>query len=166
MIASSTDLTYAPTLGPMRIGSPRPGPIRHIKCQYGDMWQVVGDGAPLISVVVAVKRTPIESVDGLRGHLDWEAQRQVANTRTLDLALATADLPEADETWISGARHAAKVVFNTARGGLRLHNIIVASAAAGEMQRTHVATMNTELGREMADAMASTMCLVDGLADQ
>ena len=132
------------------------GSITYTKGTYGEMWQWIGKGNSLISLVVAVRPGAQESVDGVRHRLLAESDRVSAPTQSPSdrerLRPESVDVP--------GAIAAFKVQVDGTREGLQLHNAVLVASDSVATCLVHAAVTDTEDGRRLASSLLSSLQLL------
>lgn len=132
------------------------GPSTHTVGTYGEMWQWIGDGAKLISLVVAVRPSERESVDGLRNRLLAEVERVGSSLR---LASDREQLrPEAID--VNGAFAAFSMSVDGIHEGIKLHNVMLVATGGASTFLAHVAVPDTGTARQVASSILSSLRLL------
>ena len=142
-------------LGGAALAAPLGSPA-YTRGTYGEMWQWIGDGGRLISLVVAVRPSVQESAEGARSRLLAETDRIGVPLR--DAADGRWPTPE----WVDvpGAVAAFKGAVDGTREGVRLHNAVLAATDSVVTYLVHVAVTDTEAGRRLASSLLSSLRLL------
>jgi len=142
--------------GPIRLLAPSTGE-QHTTGTHGEMWQWVGDGGDLISLIVAVRRTRLGTSSGVRQHLTWEFDR-LQRTFDPDIA-ASRQGPEFRP--IRGATAVAIGTLTGVRSGIRIHNSVVVTTDRTWMHVIHIMTPDTNRGRSFATTVGDSVEVSD-----
>lgn len=132
------------------------GPSTHTVGTYGEMWQWIGDGNRLISLIVAVRPGEQESVGGLRNRLLAETDRVRAHLR--HTARGERLRPEVVD--VRGAFAAFNVSVDGIREGVKLHNALLVATDRVDTYLVHVAVPDTGTGRRLASSLLSSLRLL------
>lgn len=142
-------------LGRFALEAPLGPPVRTVGT-HGEMWQWIGDGAKLISLVVAVRPSERESVDGLRNRLLAEVERVGSSLR---LASDREQLrPEAID--VNGAFAAFSMSVDGIHEGIKLHNVMLVATGGASTFLAHVAVPDTGTARQVASSILSSLRLL------
>lgn len=148
---------HAVRLGPMQMGVPQVDAISHVRGVYGELWQMLGDGRELVCITVSTKQTPMGTADGLRDHLDWEAQHQASGSRWVDPRRVVPDLRSAEVVHVPGAVHAAKVSVRRVCQGIPVYSIFVGTSDGPWMHVVHLAMRDTDAGRRLGATISASV---------
>lgn len=149
MQMTSTDI------GPAALVAP-PGPPSHTYGTYGEMWQWIGDGVSLFSLILVTRYEGDDSASGVRHRLRAELERVGK-----PLQLASED--GADRTEIAivpGASAAFIGHVDGVREGVPVHNMVVVATTRERTYFLYVLVPDTPSGHKQASSMASSLRLV------
>lgn len=147
--------TRAVDLGDVALVAPL-GPPTYTRGTYGEMWQWIGNGNSLISLVVAVRPDAWDSVAGVRHRLLAETHRIGAPLRHP----ADGERPRPEWVDVPGAVAAFKMPVDGIREGVQLHNAVLAASGSAATYLVHVAVTDTETGRRLASSLLSSLQLL------
>ncbi|GGU21677.1 hypothetical protein GCM10007979_20390 [Nocardioides albus] len=119
------------------------------------MWQWIGDGNSLVSLIVAVRPGEQESVGGLRNRLLAEVDRVRARLRPT----AAGELIRPEMVGVRGAFAAFSMSVGGTREGLELHNDLLIATDRVDMYLVHAAVPGTATGRRLASSLLSSVRL-------
>jgi hypothetical protein len=143
-------------LGSVRLLAPDQAP-RHTRGTYGEMWQWIGDGESLISLIVAARPSGDDSAQGLRHRLLAEAHR----IREPLVRLSDAGLARAESAYVPGASVSFVAHVDGLREGIPLHNVVMMATTLETNYLLHVAATDTPAGREIASRMSASLRLTE-----
>lgn len=151
-----TLLETTPTdIGPAVLVAPL-GPPSHTHGTYGEMWQWIGDGVTLFSLVLVARNESDESGAGVRHRLLAEVERVGE-----PLLLASEDETDRQEIAIvPGASAAFMAHVDGVREGVPVHNRVMVATTHDRTYFLHVCAPDTPSGHEQASSMASSLRLV------
>lgn len=155
---ANEDVASAPMrvdLGSVALAAPR-GPRTYTRGTYGEMWQWIGNGSSLISLVVAVRPGAQESVDGVRHRLLAETDRIGASLQRP----ADGEPPRPELVVVPGAAAAFKVPVDGSREGVRLHNAVLVASDSSATYLVHASVPDTVTGRRLASSLLSSLQLL------
>lgn len=153
---TSPMLTNHVDLGPVRLLAPD-RPPRYTRGTLGEMWQWIGDGENLISLILAARSDSAESAVGVRHRLLAEVQRIGGSlTRSPDAGLASTE-----RAYIPGSSASFIAHVDGVREGILLHNAVVMAAARETSYLLHLAATATPAGRELASRMSLSLRLAE-----
>lgn len=141
-------------VGSLRIDAPFGSP-RRTRGSHGEMWQWIGDGHKMFSLIVA-SRDEVESTMGLRRRLATEVAR-VGSAYKLDTDPSEARLQVA---YVPGSRAAFMSIANGARDGVRVHNLVLMAAGHTQTHLVQIASPDDNEGRDLAAKLSKTLRLV------
>lgn len=141
-------------LGRMALEAPAWLPT-HTVGTHGEMWQWIGDGNNLVSLIVAVRPGEQESVGGLRNRLFAEVDRVRARLRPT----AGGKLIRPEMVDVGGAFAAFSMSVSGTREGMELHNDLLIATDRVDMYLVHAAVPGTESGRRLASSLLSSVRL-------
>lgn len=139
-------------VGPVQLQAPHIE-VRHTRGTHGDMWQWIGDGANLISLIVAVRRTRLGSATGVKHHLQAEMDRL---ERGLDIEHGS-EHHTIDARPVPGASAEAAGVVSGVRDGVKTRDTVVVTTDHTYMHLIHIMTPNTTRGISVAEAISSSV---------
>lgn len=143
--------TRSVDLGGIALEAPL-GPSTHTVGTYGEMWQWIGDGDRLISLIVAIRLGEQESVGGLRNRLLAEADRVRAHLRHT----AGGERLRPEVVHVRGAFAAFNLSVDGIREGVKLHNALLVATDRVDTYLVHVAVPDTGPGRRLASSLLSS----------
>ena len=149
-------LTKHVDLGPVRLLAPD-RPLRYTRGTLGEMWQWVGDGENLISLILAARSGPTESAVGVQHRLLAEVQRIGGSL----VRSPGAGLASTERAYIPGSSASFVAHVDGVREGILLHNAVVMAAAPETSYRLHVVATGTQAGRELASRMSLSLGLAE-----
>lgn len=132
------------------------GPRIYTSGTYGEMWQWIGNGKSLISLVVAVRPGAQESIDGVRHRLLAESDRIGAPLRRP----SDGERPRPELVDVPGAVAAFKVPVDGIREGVQLHNAVLVASDSAVTYLVHAAVTDTGAGRRLASSVLSSLQLL------
>lgn len=139
-------------VGPVQLQAPRVE-VRHTRGTHGDMWQWIGDGDGVISLIVAVRRTQLGSSSGAKHHLQAEMDRL---ERGLDIEHGS-EHHTIDARPVPGAAAEAAGVVSGVRHGVKTRDTILVTTDHIYMHLIHIMTPNTTRGIASADEIQSSV---------
>lgn len=142
-------------LGGVTLAAPL-GPPSYTRGTYGEMWQWIGSGDSLISLVVAVRPSAQESVDGIQHRLLAEADRIGAPLRHA----ADGERPRPELVDVPGAVASFKVAVDGIREGVQLHNAVLVATDSVVTYLVHVAVTDSATGHRLASSVLSSLQLL------
>ncbi len=131
------------------------GPPSHTQGTYGEMWQWIGDGRSLFSLLLVARRDGEKSTTGVRHRLLAEVER------ISEPILPTCE----DETVrteiaiVAGARAAFVAHVDGIRQGVPVRHLVTAAATYERTYFLHVLVPDTQAGHEQASSVASSLRL-------
>lgn len=132
------------------------GPPTHTVGTFGEMWQWIGDGKRLFSLIVAVREGKHESVDGLRNRLLAETDRVASSLRPL----ASGGLRPV-EVDVRGVFAAFKTSVDGTRDGIKVHNALLIATDRVNIYFAHVTAPYSETNRRLASSLLSGVRLLE-----
>lgn len=146
-----TEMTTA-HLGPVTLAAPSFEP-RHVVAKHGHLWQWVGDGEELVSLSVAVRQTRLGTQTGVEHHLAWEVRELRA-----EMDPGSADQDESEVlVHVDGATGSAAADLAGTVRGLAVHNRIIVTTEGEHMQVVRVLVPDNDPGRELSEAVTSSL---------
>lgn len=150
-----TELLTAPIdVGPAVLSAPL-RPPSHTQGTYGEMWQWIGDGRTLFSLLLTARYEGEESAKGVRHRLIAEVER----IRKPILAPSDDESVRTEIAIVSGARAAFVAHVDGIREGVPVRNLVTAAATYERTYFLHVLVPDTQAGHEQASSMASSLRL-------
>lgn len=139
-------------LGGVALAAPLGSPT-YTRGTYGEMWQWIGNGNSLISLVVAARPGAQESAGGVRYRLLAETDRISVPLRRP----ADGERPRPELVDVPGAVAAFKMPVDGIREGVRLHNGVLVASDGAVTYLVHAAVTDTETGRRLASSLLSSL---------
>ncbi|MER7608014.1 hypothetical protein [Nocardioides sp. NPDC127503] len=145
--AATINVGHAALTAPLR-------PPSHTQGTYGEMWQWIGDGRSLFSLLLVARCDGEESTTGVRHRLLAEVER-----------ISKPIVPCEDETVrteiaiVAGARAAFVAHVDGIREGVPVRNLVTAAATYERTYFLHVLVPDTQAGHEQASSVASSLRL-------
>lgn len=143
-------------LGSVRLLAPEQVP-RRTRGTYGEMWQWIGDGESLISLILGKRPGRVDSADGLRHRLLAEADRI---SESLVRSPKAGQL-RAESAYIRGAIASFVACVDGVREGIPLHNVVTMAMAQETSYLLHIAATDTPAGRELASRTSASLRLTE-----
>lgn len=142
-------------LGSVVIDAPCEMPT-YTRGTYGEMWQWIGNGDVLLSLIVATRPDDAAaSAEGTRHRLLAEVDR-IRGSLDPD---PDAGWPRAEAAYVPGASASFLAHVDGLRDGVTVNNTVLVAADSHGTHLLHVAVTNTESGRRLASATASSLRL-------
>lgn len=157
MTYGSSDVGHPQTqphvVGSLSIDAPFGAP-RHTRGSYGEMWQWIGDGHKMFSVIVASRREEEdESMMGVRGRLAADVARiGSANDQDFDSSAVRQQV-----AYVPGAQTAFMSIVDGVRDGVGVHNLILIATSQTHTHMTHIAAPDNNEGRNQAAALSASL---------
>lgn len=143
-------------VGPVRLLAPDQAP-RHTRGTYGEMWQWIGDGESLISLILAARPSGGDTAHGLRHRLLAEVHRISESL----LRSSETGLVHAESAYAPGASASFVARVDGVREGVPLHNVVMMATAQWTNYLLHVAATDTPAGRELASRVSASLRLTE-----
>lgn len=148
--------TMRTDLGQLRMLAPTSRP-RYTRGTHGEMWQWLGDGESLISLILAGRSGGEDSAEGTRHRLLAEVDRisqPLVRSPGSDLVLA-------EGAHVPGASAAYLARVDGLREGVAVHNAVLMAAIQGTSYLLHVVATDTTAGRELASTLSSGLQITE-----
>lgn len=123
---------------------------------YGEMWNWIGDGRAMFSLIVAARAGGEGTDVGVHRRLVTEADRI---GRGLVKAPGSDPL-RCQELAVAGADAAFLADVDGLREGLPVHNAVLLASGDGRLVLLHVAVPDTSSGHQLASAVTSSLRLI------
>lgn len=141
-------------LGSVAVDAPSEMPT-YTRGTYGEMWQWIGNGHVLLSLIVAARPDDAVSAAGTRHRLLAEVDRIRG---PLDLA-PDAEWPRTETAYVPGSSASFLAQVDGVRDGIPVSNTVLVAVGSHSTYLLHVAVTDTERGRQLASSIASSLRL-------
>lgn len=147
-------LTDPINIGPAVLSVP-PRPPIHTHGTYGEMWQWIGDGRRLFSLLLTARYEGEKSAKGVQHRLIAEVER----IREPMLVSSEDEAVRTEVAIVSGARAAFVAHVDGIRDGVPVRNLVMAAATHERTYLFHILVPDTPVGHEYASSVASSFRL-------